>query len=152
MTSVNKNPNLETAISQRQVQGRQCVLPVVPQPDQQHVQNAEKYPYKPKLEDPHLKQSFNQGNIIHSDMQTEIQQGEQKHIISSPSQQSVIVASSVMQPSVMQPAPSRRLQQNPESSVQLPMQSGIQQHPQSISENNTCVLEFLQISLCIYCI
>ncbi|CAL5379804.1 unnamed protein product [Camellia sinensis] len=134
MTNVNKNPNLETAISQRQVQGRQCVLSVVPQPDQQHVQNAEKYPYKQKLEDQLLKQSFNQGNIIHSDMQTEIQQGEQKHIISSPSQQSVIVASSVMQPSVMQSAPSRRLQQNPESSVQLPMQSGLQQHPQSISE------------------
>ncbi|KAL7234736.1 hypothetical protein ACSBR1_018232 [Camellia fascicularis] len=134
MTNVKKNPNLETAISQRQVQGRQCVLPVVPQPDQQHVQNAGKYPYKQKLEDQLLKQSCNQENIIHSDMQTEIQQGEQKHIISSPSQQSVIVASSVMQPSVMQSAPSCRLQQNPESSVQLPMQSGLQQHPQSISK------------------
>ncbi|THG18706.1 hypothetical protein TEA_028329 [Camellia sinensis var. sinensis] len=134
MTNVNKNPNLETAISQRQVQGRQCVLPVVPQPDQQHVQNAGKYPYKQKLEDQLLKQSCNQENIIHSGTQTEIQQGEQKHIISSPSQQSVIVASSVMQPSVMQSAPSCCLQQNPESSVQLPMQSGLQQHPQSISK------------------
>lgn len=113
--------------SQRQMQGRQQVVP-----QQQQQQSQNQYLYQQQLQQQLLKQKFHQGSIPHSLMQPHMQQQQQQQQILQPtqlqsSQQSVMQTSSAMQPSLMQSAPLPGLQQSQQST-----QSMLQQHPHSV--------------------
>ncbi|KAK9283860.1 hypothetical protein L1049_012114 [Liquidambar formosana] len=121
--------------NQRQMQGRQQVVPQQQQQQQQQSQNQQ-FLYQQQFK----KQKLQQGNIPHSLLQSHIQQQQQQQQQQSilqpnqlqSSQQSVMQTSSAMQPPVMQSAPLSGLQQSQQSSVQQSTQSMLQQHPQSV--------------------
>nr|XP_034899862.1 mediator of RNA polymerase II transcription subunit 15a-like isoform X2 [Populus alba] len=123
--------------SQRQMPGRQQVVP--PQ-QQQQSQNPQQYLYQQQLQQQLLKQKLQQGNHPHSLVQSHIhqqqqQQQQQQQNLLQPnqlqsSQQSGLQTSTVMQPSMMQNVSG--LQQNQPSSVQQSTQPMHQQHPQSV--------------------
>ncbi|XP_065865645.1 mediator of RNA polymerase II transcription subunit 15a-like [Euphorbia lathyris] len=122
-------PSNMFANPQRQMQGRQQV---VPQQQQQQPQNSQQYLYQQQL----LKQKFHQqGNLQHtlvqSHMQQQQQQQQQQNILQPTSQQSSMQTSSVMQPSMIQSANLSGLQQNQPSSAQQSGKSMLQ-HPQSV--------------------
>ncbi|XP_059653684.1 mediator of RNA polymerase II transcription subunit 15a-like [Cornus florida] len=117
------------ANSQRQMQGRQQV---VPHQQQQQSQNPQHYLYQQQLQQQLLKPKFPQGNSTHSLMQSHIQQQQQQqqqNLLQSTQLQSS--QQSVMQHSVMQSAPLSNLQQNQQTSVQQSTQPVLQQHPQA---------------------
>ncbi|XP_044486445.1 mediator of RNA polymerase II transcription subunit 15a-like isoform X2 [Mangifera indica] len=120
------------ANSQRQMQGRQQVLP--PQ-QQQQSQNPQQFMYQQQIQQQYLQQKLQQGNHPHSLMQPHMPL-QQPNILQpnqlQSSQQSGMQSSSVMQPSVVQSAPLSGIQQNQQSSVQLSTQSMIQLPQQSV--------------------
>ncbi|XP_061980964.1 mediator of RNA polymerase II transcription subunit 15a-like isoform X4 [Populus nigra] len=118
--------------SQRQMPGRQQVVP--PQ-QQQQSQNPQQYLYQQQIQQQLLKQKLQQGNHPHSLVQSHIHQQQQQQNLLQPnqlqsSQQSGLQTSTVMQPSMMQTVSG--LQQNQPSSVQQSTQPMHQQHPQSV--------------------
>ncbi|GMI91895.1 hypothetical protein HRI_002858800 [Hibiscus trionum] len=110
------------ANQQRQMQGRQQVLP---QQQQQQL-------YHQQLQQQLMKQKIQQGNLQPSLMQSHMQQQQQQNLLPptqlQSSQQSGMQTSSVMQPSAMQSSPLPGLQQNQQQSTQ----SMLQQHQQSV--------------------
>ncbi|KAJ9178982.1 hypothetical protein P3X46_010817 [Hevea brasiliensis] len=121
------------ANSQRQMPGRQQV---VPQQQQQQSQNPQQYLYQQQLQ--LMKQKYQNGNLPHSLVQSQIQQQQQQQQQNllqptqlQSSQQSSMQTSSVMQPSMMQSVISG-LQQGQPPPVQQSTQSMLQQHPQSV--------------------
>ncbi|XP_059653680.1 mediator of RNA polymerase II transcription subunit 15a-like [Cornus florida] len=116
------------ANSQRQMQGRQQV---VPHQQQQQYQNPQQYLYQQQLQKQLLKLKFPQGNSTHSLMQSHMhqQQQQQQNLFQSTQLQSS--QQFVMQHSVMQSAPLSNLQQNQQTSVQQSTQPVLQQHPQA---------------------
>ncbi|XVF24725.1 hypothetical protein REPUB_Repub13aG0151900 [Reevesia pubescens] len=127
-------PNNVFANQQRQMQGRQQVLPQ----QQQQQQQQQHHLYNQQLQHQLLKQKIQQGNLQSPLMQSHIQQQQQQqqnllpptHLQSS--QQSGMQTSSMMQPSAMQSTPLPGLQQNQQSSLQQSTQSMLQQHQQSV--------------------
>ncbi|XP_024448048.1 mediator of RNA polymerase II transcription subunit 15a isoform X3 [Populus trichocarpa] len=114
--------------SQRQMPGRQQVVP--PQ-QQQQSQNPQQYLYQQQIQQQLLKQKLQQGNHPHSLVQSHIHQQQQQQNLLQPNQlQSGLQTSTVMQPSMMQTVSG--LQQNQPSSVQQSTQPMLQQHPQSV--------------------
>uniref|UniRef100_A0A2K2B0P5 Uncharacterized protein n=1 Tax=Populus trichocarpa TaxID=3694 RepID=A0A2K2B0P5_POPTR len=117
--------------SQRQMPGRQQVVP--PQ-QQQQSQNPQQYLYQQQMQHQLLKQKLQQGNHPHSLVQSHIHQQQQQNLLQpnqlQSSQQSGLQTSTVMQPSMMQTVSG--LQQNQPSSVQQSTQPMHQQHPQSL--------------------
>eukprot|EP00258_Populus_trichocarpa_P037758 XP_024453777.1 mediator of RNA polymerase II transcription subunit 15a isoform X2 [Populus trichocarpa] len=117
--------------SQRQMPGRQQVVP--PQ-QQQQSQNPQQYLYQQQMQHQLLKQKLQQGNHPHSLVQSHIHQQQQQNLLQpnqlQSSQQSGLQTSTVMQPSMMQTVSG--LQQNQPSSVQQSTQPMHQQHPQSV--------------------
>ncbi|XP_073264199.1 mediator of RNA polymerase II transcription subunit 15a isoform X3 [Populus alba] len=117
--------------SQRQMPGRQQVVP--PQ-QQQQSQNPQQYLYQQQIQQQLLKQKLQQGNHPHSLVQSHIHQQQQQNLLQpnqlQSSQQSGLPTSTVMQPSMMQTVSG--LQQNQPSSVQQSTQPMHQQHPQSV--------------------
>ncbi|CAK7356973.1 unnamed protein product [Dovyalis caffra] len=131
-------PSNMFANSQRQMSGRQQVVP--PQ-QQQQSQNPQQFLYQQQVQQHLFKQKLQQGNLQHSLVQSQIQQQQQQqqqqqNLLQSnqlqSSQQSGLQTSSVMQPSMMQSAPISALQQNQPSSIQQSTQPMLQQHPQSV--------------------
>ncbi|XP_041014898.1 mediator of RNA polymerase II transcription subunit 15a-like isoform X2 [Juglans microcarpa x Juglans regia] len=121
--------------NQRQMQGRQQVVPLQ---QQQQSQNPQQYMYQQQLQQKLLKQKIQQGNIPHTLMQSHIQQQQQQqqNLLQTnqlqSSQQSIMQSSSVMQPSVMQSSSLSVLQQNQQPSIQQATQNMLQQHSQSV--------------------
>uniref|UniRef100_A0A2K2B0L4 Mediator complex subunit 15 KIX domain-containing protein n=2 Tax=Populus trichocarpa TaxID=3694 RepID=A0A2K2B0L4_POPTR len=114
--------------SQRQMPGRQQVVP--PQ-QQQQSQNPQQYLYQQQIQQQLLKQKLQQGNHPHSLVQSHIHHQQQQQNLLQPNQlQSGLQTSTVMQPSMMQTVSG--LQQNQPSSVQQSTQPMHQQHPQSV--------------------
>ncbi|KAK8664143.1 hypothetical protein V6N13_083943 [Hibiscus sabdariffa] len=116
---------------QRQMQGRQQVLPQQqqqPQPQQQQQQNL----YNQQLQNQLMKQQIHQGNLQPSLMQSHMQQ--QQNLLpptqSESSQQSGMQTSSIIQQSSMQATPDPGLQHIQQSSLQQSTQSMLQQHQQ----------------------
>ncbi|WCJ40446.1 Mediator of RNA polymerase II transcription subunit 15a [Euphorbia peplus] len=120
-SSGNLMPSNMFANPQRQMPGRQQV---VPQQQQQQPQNSEQYEYQQQL----MKQKSQQGNLPHTLVQSHMQQQQQQNILQPTSQQSSMQTSSVMQPSMIQSVNLSGLQQNQPSSAQ----QSILQHPQSV--------------------
>ncbi|XP_050205171.1 mediator of RNA polymerase II transcription subunit 15a-like isoform X2 [Mercurialis annua] len=121
-------PSNMFASSQRQMAGRQQV---VPQQQHQQSQNAQ-YIYRQQLQQQHqqlMKQKLQQSHI------QQHQQQQQQNLLQSSqlqsSEQSSMQTSSVMQPSLMQSAPLSSVH-NQSTSVQQSTQSMLQQHPQSV--------------------
>ncbi|GMI78122.1 hypothetical protein HRI_001481500 [Hibiscus trionum] len=112
------------ANQQRQMQGRQQVLPQQQQ-QQQHL-------YHQQLQNQLMKQQIQQGNLQPSLMQSHMQQ--QQNLLPptqlQPSQQSGMQTSSIIQQSSMQATPVPGLQHNQQSSLQQSTQSMLQQHQQ----------------------
>ncbi|KAK8641742.1 hypothetical protein V6N13_011120 [Hibiscus sabdariffa] len=112
------------ANQQRQMQGRQQVLP-------QQQQQQQLY-HQQQLQQQLMKQKIQQGNLQPSLMQSHMQQQQQQNLLPptqlQSSQQSGMQTSSVMQPSAMQSTPLPGLQQNQQQSTQ----SMLQQHQQSV--------------------
>ncbi|XP_039026061.1 mediator of RNA polymerase II transcription subunit 15a-like isoform X2 [Hibiscus syriacus] len=112
------------ANQQRQMQGRQQVLPQQQQ-QQQHL-------YHQQLQNQLTKQQIQQGNLQPSLMQSHMQQ--QQTLLPptqlQSSQQSGIQTSSIIQQSSMQATPVPGLQHNQQSSLQQSTQSILQQHQQ----------------------
>ncbi|KAB2028867.1 hypothetical protein ES319_D05G125200v1 [Gossypium barbadense] len=113
------------ANQQRQMQGRQQV---VPQQQQQQL-------YHQQLQQTLMKQKIQQGNLQPSLLQSHVQQQQQQNLLPptqlQSSQQSGMQTSSIMQPSAMQ-STLPGLQQNQQSSLQQSTQSMLQQHQQSV--------------------
>ncbi|KAE8662939.1 Mediator of RNA polymerase II transcription subunit 15a [Hibiscus syriacus] len=113
------------ANQQRQMQGRQQVLPQQQQ-QQQHL-------YHQQLQNQLMKQQIQQGNLQPSLMQSHMQQ-QQNHLPATQlqsSQQSGMQTSSIIQQSSMQATPVPGLQHNQQSSLQQSTQSMLQQHQQA---------------------
>ncbi|KAK5830929.1 hypothetical protein PVK06_014724 [Gossypium arboreum] len=115
------------ANQQRQMQGRQQVLPQQQQQQQQL--------YHQQLQQTLMKQKIQQGNLQPSLLQSHMQQQQQQNLLPptqlQSSQQSGMQTSSIMQPSAMQ-STLPGLQQNQQSSLQQSTQSMLQQHQQSV--------------------
>ncbi|KAE8718443.1 hypothetical protein F3Y22_tig00110013pilonHSYRG00215 [Hibiscus syriacus] len=112
------------ANQQRQMQGRQQVLP--------QQQQQQQHPYHHQLQNQLMKQQIQQGNIQPSLMQSHMQQ-QQNHLPPTQlqsSQQSGMQTSSIIQQSSMQATPVPSLQHNQQSSLQQSTQSMLQQHQQ----------------------
>ncbi|XP_042951247.1 mediator of RNA polymerase II transcription subunit 15a-like isoform X3 [Carya illinoinensis] len=125
--------------NQRQMQGRQQVVPL--QQQQQQSQNQQQYMYQQQLQQKLLKQKIQQGNTPHALMQVQShiqqqQQQQQQNLLQNnqlqSSQQSIMQSSSGMQPSVMQSSSLSVLQQNQQPSIQQATQNMLQQHSQSV--------------------
>ncbi|GMI93916.1 hypothetical protein HRI_003060900 [Hibiscus trionum] len=111
-------------VQQRQMQGRQQVLPQQQQQQQQL--------YHQQLQNQLMKQQTHQGNLQPSLMQSQMQQ--QQNLLPptqlQSSQQSGMQTSSIIQQSPMQATPVPGLQHIQQSSVQQSTQSMLQQHQQ----------------------
>ncbi|ONI00908.1 hypothetical protein PRUPE_6G111000 [Prunus persica] len=123
-------PSNMFATSQRQLPGRQQVVPQQQQ-QQQQSQNSQQYMYHQQLQHPLLKPKYQQGNIPQL-----VQQQQQQPNLLQPtqlqsSQQPVMQTSSVIQPAVVQSSLSS-LQLNQQSAIQQSTPSMLQQHPQSV--------------------
>ncbi|KAI5322449.1 hypothetical protein L3X38_031521 [Prunus dulcis] len=127
-------PSNMFATSQRQLPGRQQVVPQQQQQQQQQSQNSQQYMYHQQLQHLLLKPKYQQGNIPQL-VQQQQQQQHQPNLLQptqlQSSQQPVMQTSSVIQPSVVQSSLSS-LQQNQQSAIQQSTPSMLQQHPQSV--------------------
>ncbi|XVE91247.1 hypothetical protein DITRI_Ditri20bG0138500 [Diplodiscus trichospermus] len=117
---------------QRQMQGRQQVLP-----QQQQQQQQQQQLYHQQFQQHIIKQKLQQGNIQPSLMQPHMQQQQQQQNMLpptqlQPSQQAGVQTSSIMQPSPMQSTPLPGLQQNQPPSMQQSTQSMLQQRQQTV--------------------